>query len=243
MEATKRTVITGRGVPVRGNDIDTDRITILPNTAGCYNAEDAVRTARLAREAGLYNVFVTNGYMSAEALKLIAPVLDAANVDLKGFRDQVYRRYAGARLQPVLDSLKTMKQLGIWFEVTTLVIPGVNDGSQELQEAARFIAGELGPETPWHISRFTPTYQMVDVPPTAVSTLLRAQEIGRKAGLRYVYVGNVPGEANTICHVCGQLLIRRRVYQMVTNYITPDGRCPECGTPVAGREMAGAAVG
>ncbi|MGD8489522.1 MAG: AmmeMemoRadiSam system radical SAM enzyme [Anaerolineae bacterium] len=237
-----------------GEAIGPEQIVAAAQRAGCRSIaytyteptiffEYTYDTARAARDAGLANVYVTNGYMTGEMLEKMHPYLDAANVDLKGFRDQVYRRYAGARLQPVLDSLKTMKQLGIWFEVTTLVIPGVNDGSQELQEAARFIAGELGPETPWHISRFTPTYQMVDVPPTAVSTLLRAQEIGRKAGLRYVYVGNVPGEANTICHVCGQLLIRRRVYQMVTNYITPDGRCPECGTPVAGREMAGAAVG
>ena len=121
--------------------------------------------ARLAHEAGLANVYVTNGYMTGEMLEMLHPYLDAANVDLKGFRDEVYRRYVGARLQPVLDSLERMKRLGIWVEVTTLIIPGVNDDSQELQETARFVSGELGPETPWHISRFTPAYQMASVPP------------------------------------------------------------------------------
>jgi pyruvate formate lyase activating enzyme len=179
--------------------------------------------------------------MTGEMLEIIHPYLDAANVDLKGFRDEVYRRYAGARLQPVLDSLKRMKQLDVWLEVTTLIIPGVNDDPQDLRDAACFIAGELGPETPWHLSRFAPAYEMTDVPPTTVSTLLQAQEIGREAGLRYVYVGNVPAEANTACHVCGHLLVRRLGYQIVTSNVAPGGRCPECGTLVAGRGMAGAA--
>jgi pyruvate formate lyase activating enzyme len=195
-------------------------------------------TARLAREARLANVYVTNGYMTDEMLEMMHPYLDAANVDLKGFRDKVYRRYAGARLQPVLDSLKAMKELGIWVEVTTLIIPGVNDDLQELQDAARFVADELGRETPWHISRFSPAYQMVDVPPTPLSILLQAREIGRQAGLYYVYVGNVPEEANTTCHACGHLLIRRRGYQVVATDLTPGGHCPECGKPVEGRGMA-----
>jgi pyruvate formate lyase activating enzyme len=200
-------------------------------------------TARLAREAGLANVYVTNGYMTSEMLEVIHPYLDAANVDLKGFRDEVYRRYAGAHLQPVLDSLKTMKQLGIWVEVTTLIIPGINDDPQELQDAARFVALELGPETPWHISRFRPAYQMAEVPPTPIPILLQAQEIGREAGLFHVYVGNVPGEANTTCHACGHLLVRRLGYQVVASDIAPGGHCPECGTLVAGRGMAGIAEG
>jgi pyruvate formate lyase activating enzyme len=199
-------------------------------------------TARLAREAGLANVYVTNGYMTGEMLETLHPFLDAANVDLKGFRDSVYRKYAGARLQPVLDSLKRMKQLGIWVEVTTLVIPGVNDDPQELEDAAQFVAGELGPETPWHLSRFSPAYQMTDVPPTAISVLLQAQEAGREAGLRHVYVGNVPGEANTTCHICDHLLVRRRGYQIMAMNLARGGRCPECGTPVAGRGMAWATV-
>jgi pyruvate formate lyase activating enzyme len=199
--------------------------------------------ARPAQEAGLGNVYVTNGYMTGEMLEMLHPYLDAANVDLKGFRDEVYRRFAGARLEPVLDSLKKMRELDIWIEVTTLIIPGINDELPELSDAAQFIAEELGPETPWHLSRFTPAYQMPDVPPTAVSTLLEAQEIGREAGLFYVYVGNVPGETNTTCHVCNRQLIRRRGYQLVASDVAPGGRCPECGTRVAGRGMAGIAVG
>ena len=199
-------------------------------------------TARLAREAGLANVYVTNGYMTGEMLGQMYPYLEAANVDLKGFRDEVYRRYAGARLQPVLDSLLRMKQLGIWLEITTLIIPGINDDREELRDAARFVADELGPETPWHISRFRPAYKMADVPSTDISTLLQAQEIGREAGLYHVYVGNVPGESNTTCHACGHILIRRSGYCLLANDVGTGARCPECGTHVAGRGMAGAAA-
>jgi pyruvate formate lyase activating enzyme len=205
--------------------------------------EFAYDTARLARGRGLANVFVTNGYMTGEMLAEMHPYLDAANVDLKAFRDQVYRRYVGARLQPVLDSLKTMKRQGIWLEVTTLVIPGLNDDPAELREAAQFVAGELGPETPWHLSRFSPAYQMRDRRATPVETLLRAKEIGEEAGLRYVYVGNVPGEANTVCHACGHLLIRRYGYRILAQDVAADGTCPQCDTPVAGWGMSAVAGG
>jgi pyruvate formate lyase activating enzyme len=199
--------------------------------------EYAYDTARLAHEAGLTNVYVSNGYMTQEMLETFQPYLDAANIDLKAFRDETYRRYVGARLQPVLDAMKVMKRLGIWLEVTTLVIPGVNDDEEELRDAADFVADELGVETPWHISRFFPTYKMTDVPATPVKTLLRAREIGLETGLRYVYVGNVSDEANTVCHVCGETLIRRAGYTILENHVQPDGRCPECGTPVAGVGM------
>ena len=206
-------------------------------------------TARLAHGdgdgAGLANVYVTNGYMTAgagEMLDTIGPYLDAANVDLKAFRDETYLKYAGARLQPVLDSLVAMKRLGVWVEVTTLVIPGINDDPAELADAARFVAQELGVETPWQISRFFPAYEMTDVPPTPVSTLQRAREIGLEAGLRYVYVGNVAGEANTRCHECGRLLIRRSGYWILEHHVQPDGRCPDCGTVVAGVGMAAGRV-
>jgi pyruvate formate lyase activating enzyme len=156
-------------------------------------------SAKLARDAGLANVYVTNGYMTTETLRTIKPYLDAANVDLKGFRDETYRKYVGARLQPVLDSLREMKRLGIWIEVTTLVVPGVNDDPAELENAAKFVANDLGVDTPWHISRFFPAYKMTDASPTAVATLQRARQIGLEAGLRYVYLGNVRGEENTFC--------------------------------------------
>jgi len=196
-------------------------------------------TARLAHEAGIANIYVTNGYMTAEMLEVLHPYLDAANVDLKAFRDKTYRQYVGARLQPVLDSLKEMKRLGIWVEVTTLVVPGINDDPAELRDAARFITEELGPETPWHISRFFPAYQMSGVPPTPLSTLRQASDIGREMGLRYIYVGNVPGEANTVCHNCGRVLIRRSGYWILEYHITPESTCPDCGTPVAGVGMEG----
>ncbi|MBU1661415.1 MAG: AmmeMemoRadiSam system radical SAM enzyme, partial [Chloroflexi bacterium] len=162
--------------------------------------EYAYDTARLAHAAGIANVYVTNGYMSTEMLETFHPHLDAANVDLKAFRDETYRRYVGAGLQAVLDSLISMKRLGIWVEVTTLVIPGINDDPCELREAAQFVAQELGTETPWHISRFFPHYKMGDIPPTPVETMRRAYEIGWEEGLRYVYLGNVGGESNTVCH-------------------------------------------
>ncbi len=203
--------------------------------------EYAYDTAKLAHEEDIANVYVTNGFMTAgpgEMLETFNPYLDAANVDLKAFRDETYRRYVGARLQPVLDSLKKMKELGIWVEVTTLVIPDINDDEEEIRDAARFVAQELGPETPWHISRFYPSYQMTDRPPTPIATLEKAQQIGKEEGLRYIYVGNVPGEANTECHNCGEALIRRAGYRILGNRIESGQACPNCGTAVAGVGMA-----
>lgn len=194
-------------------------------------------TARLAHQKELSNIYITNGYMTEEMLRDFHPYLDAANVDLKAFRDETYRKYVGARLQPVLDAMKLMKRLGIWLEVTTLVIPGINDGDGELRDTADFVARELGAETPWHISRFFPDYEMKDVSTTPVETLDRARRIGLEAGLRYVYVGNLPGEADTVCHRCGEVLIRRMGYRMVENRIQPGGHCPRCGTVVSGVGM------
>lgn len=201
--------------------------------------EYAYDTARLAHDAGLANIYVTNGYVTEEMLETFQPYLDAVNVDLKAFRDETYRKYVGARLQPVLDSLKRIKALGIWLEVTTLVVPGINDDPAELRDAAQFVAHELGADTPWHISRFFPAYKMTDVPATPVPTLQRAREIGLEVGLRYVYMGNVMGVEDTFCHGCGRLLIRRSGFCILENHVRPSGRCPDCGTPVAGVGMAG----
>ncbi len=190
-------------------------------------------TARLAKEAGIANIYVTNGYMTAETLDILHPYLDAANVDLKAFQESTYKRYVGARLQPVLDSLVTMKRLGIWIEVTTLVVPGVNDDSSELRDIARFIAEELGPEVPWHLSRFFPHYNMGNIPPTPVDVLHKASSIGREEGLRHVYLGNVLGDSNTVCHQCQSVLIRRVGYWVeIVNL--QGGVCSQCGTAVAG---------
>jgi len=198
-------------------------------------------TARLAHDDSIANIYVTNGFMTEEMLETFDPHLDAANVDLKAFRDDTYQRYVGGRLQPVLDSLMKMKELGIWLEVTTLVIPGINDDPDELREAASFVAEELGPETPWHISRFRPAFKMRDKPSTPLSTLQQARDIGEEEGLRYIYVGNVPGESNTVCHHCGEMLVRRSGYRIVDNLVKKGGQCPNCGAEVAGVGMADAA--
>jgi pyruvate formate lyase activating enzyme len=197
--------------------------------------ELAYDTARLANEKGLLNVFVTNGYMTREALEMIHPYLDAANVDLKAFSDDFYKTYCSAKLNPVKDTLVSMKSLGIFVEVTTLIIPGLNDGVQELTELASFLATSLGAEVPWHISRFHPTYRLMNHPPTPVKTLLMAREIGINAGLKYVYTGNVPGEASekTFCYSCGKVLIDRWGFS-INSYSIEDGRCPDCGAVIDG---------
>jgi pyruvate formate lyase activating enzyme len=202
--------------------------------------EFALDTARLAHEQGLMNVFVTNGYMTPEALEMVAPFLDGANVDLKAFSDDFYKQQCGARLAPVKTTLRNMKRLDVLVEVTTLLIPGLNDDPHELEALAAFLVNDLGPETPWHISRFHPTYRLTDRPATPVETLRKAREIGLKAGLRYVYMGNVPGEdgENTTCHKCGTRLIERWGFTIRRNGVV-DGRCPKCAQPVYGVGMAG----
>jgi pyruvate formate lyase activating enzyme len=196
--------------------------------------ELAYDTAKIAAENGLANVFVTNGFMTAEAVEKIAPYLTAANVDLKSFRDEFYKKYCGARLQPVLESLQCMKEKGIWVEITTLLIPGMNDSEEELEDIARFIA-RLGKETPWHISRFHPQYKILNLPATSIALLNRAVQIGREAGLKYVYSGNVPGDdgENTRCFHCGKLLIGRYGFK-VTGVHLKDKKCEQCGTDLDG---------
>jgi pyruvate formate lyase activating enzyme len=197
--------------------------------------EYAYDTAQLAHRAGLANIYVTNGYMTQEMLEIIHPYLDAANVDLKAFRKETYHKYVGAGLQPILDNLKLMKNLGVWLEVTTLVIPDLNDDPAELRDAAQFIAQELGVDTPWHISRFYPANKMMGVQPTPLAALQQAREIGLQEGLYYVYVGNIPndGSQDTYCPKCGSVLIRRPGYWIVENKIS-EGCCPSCGTAIAG---------
>ena len=196
--------------------------------------ELALATGRLAVEAGLRNVFVTNGYMTAEALALIAPVLHGANVDLKSFSDRYYRKVCGATLAPVLETIRRMRERSIWVEVTTLVIPGRNDSDEELTALARWLVS-VDRDMPWHVSAFYPTYKMTDVPPTPVEALHRAAHLGREAGLRYVYSGNVPGDPleNTACPDCGRWLLRRRGFRVTENRLE-DGRCPVCKKAIAG---------
>jgi pyruvate formate lyase activating enzyme len=199
--------------------------------------ELAYDTAKLATENGLKNTFVTNGYMTPEALETIQPYLHAANVDLKSFRDETYRRVIGGRLEPVLESIRLMKQMGIWVEVTTLIIPGMNDSHEELRDIARFVAS-TGVEVPWHVSRFHPDYRMQDRKATPLETLRMARQLGGEAGLRYVYCGNVPGEEgeNTHCYMCKALLIKRWGFEVMENRIR-QAKCPDCSTPVNGIDM------
>ncbi len=202
--------------------------------------ELAYDTAVLARQQGLRNVFVTNGYISEPAQRKLAPVLDAANVDLKFFRDESYRRISRVRLEPILAAIRLYHELGVWIEVTTLVVPGLNDSDEELRDIARFVRS-VDPEIPWHVSQFYPAYKMLDRPPTPVATLERAREIGEREGLAYVYVGNVPGAAgeSTFCPGCGDCLIERQGLRLVENRVR-DGRCPACGHAIAGVNMDGA---
>jgi len=196
--------------------------------------EFAHDTGRLAREKGLKNIFVTNGFMTQEALEAASGWLDAANVDLKSFRDDFYRRHCGARLDPVLQTLKGMKKRGIWVEVTTLIIPTLNDDEGELREIAEFVRS-LGDEVPWHVSRFHPRYKVQDLSPTPVKTIHRAIEIGLQAGLKHVYSGNVQGEGgeSTQCGKCGHLLIGRQGYFITANNLR-GSQCSRCGTVLAG---------
>ena len=233
---------------IPGEDISPEEIVAMAKKTGCKTIaytyteptiyfEYAYDIARMATGAGLKNIFVTNGYMTEEALRTIHPHLHGANVDLKSFRDEFYRRHCGARLAGVLRSLNVMKELGVWVEITTLIIPGLNDGEEELRELARFIAS-LGPETPWHISRFHPMYKMLDRPPTSVRVLEQVRQIGLQAGLRYVYTGNVPGDPgeDTFCYRCGRILVDRMGFSVLKNQVR-GGKCGHCGTEIDGVEL------
>ena len=197
--------------------------------------EYALDIARLSHENGLKNLFVTNGYMQKGALTQIAPLMDAANVDLKAFSEAFYRDIVGARLSEMLDSLRCFRELGIWLEITTLLIPGLNDTDQELRDLARFIVTDLGKDVPWHVTAFHPAYALRNCPPTPPGTLLRARAIGRAEGLRHVYSGNIPGAGgeSTVCPSCGKTVIERRGFSLQALHLTK-GSCDFCGAALAG---------
>ncbi|MFH1874543.1 MAG: AmmeMemoRadiSam system radical SAM enzyme [Pseudomonadota bacterium] len=202
--------------------------------------EYALDCAKLAKENNIGNNFVTNGYMTREAIDLIRPYLDAANVDLKAFRKDTYRKLIGAQLDGVCDSIKYLKENGVWLEVTTLIIPGVNDDPAELKDLASFLV-EVGRDIPWHVSRFYPGYQITDIPPTPVETLRKAYEIGKKVGLRYIYLGNVkePAMERTYCYKCNEILIERSGYSVESNSISEKSQCPSCKAEIDGIGMKG----
>ncbi len=187
----------------------------------------------LASEAGLKNVWVSNGYMSGKMLDENMTLMDAINVDIKAFDDSVLRKYAGAHLQPILDNCVRLKKAGVWLEVTTLLIQGINDDEVQVRGLAEFIANQLGKDTPWHINRYFPQPQFDEIPATPPGVIAKAVKIGKDTGLQFVYSGNLGGNEDTYCPVCGELLITRNSVWMNENKIE-NGRCPKCGTKIAG---------
>ena len=195
--------------------------------------EYAYDTARIAKKKGIANTFVTNGYMTKEAIEKIKPYLDAANIDLKFFTDKSYSKICGGKLQPVLDSINNMRDAGIWVEVTTLIVPGENDSEKELRGIAKFLS-ETGKDIPWHISRFHPDYKYTSSYPTPIETIKKAKEIGQEEGLKYVYIGNVPTHGETICHGCGKVMIDRSGFTAEILEDFDQGKCTSCGTLIEG---------
>lgn len=197
--------------------------------------EYALDTGKLAKGHKLGNVFVTNGYMTREAIDLISPYLNAANVDLKAFRKETYKKVMKANLDGVLDSIIYMKEKGIWLEITTLIVPEMNDDDAEIRDIAKFIA-KTGIEIPWHISRFIPQYNRNETRPTPYETLKRAYDIGKEEGLRYVYLGNVRGDKSesTFCYNCNEIIIERNGYEVISINLDSEGRCKKCLTPFDG---------
>lgn len=230
---------------ILGEDISPEEIVTDALSANCQSIsytyteptifmEFAYDTAKLAVKKGLKNNFVTNGYMTKEALEEIKPYLHAANVDVKSFREEFYKKVCGARLAPVLDSVKLMREMGIWVEVTTLIIPTQNDSEEELRDIARWLY-KIDSSVPWHISAFYPAYKMTSLPRTPASTIDRAREIGFEEGLKYVYTGNIPGDAgeSTYCYNCKEPLIERYGF-FVRRNVVDDSKCPYCGVEING---------
>lgn len=226
---------------------DPEQIVALAQQGGAkviassYNeplitSEWAVGVFRSAQAAGLRCAYISNGNATSEVLDYLQPYLSAYKVDLKTMQDRQYRKLGGV-LQNVLDTIRMAHVRGLWIEVVTLVVPGFNDSTEELMDAARYIHS-VSPDIPWHVTGFHPDYKMLEPPPTAVTTLVRAAEIGLEAGLKYVYAGNLPGRVaeyeNTFCPNCRTTLIERRGYSIRSYRMTPEGACKECGTAVPG---------
>ena len=233
-----------QGGRIIGEEITPSEIVAEADQSGCESIaytyteptiflEYALDTARLAHREGIRNVFVSNGYMTPEAAQEILPFLDGINIDLKGISDDFYHKVVGGTLRPVLHSIERLFQAGVWVEVTTLLIPGLNDNVESLRWIAEAICG-ISPTIPWHISRFFPAYKLADQPPTPVATLQEARRIGREVGLHYIYVGNVPGEGeDTYCPACGRLVLKRIGFKIKENRLQ-EGGCPSCGAILDG---------
>lgn len=233
--------ITKDGREIIGEKLPPEKVVAEALATGCRSIaytyteptiffEYAQDTARLAKKKGLANLFVTNGYQTPETIEKMKGLIDAANVDLKSYSEEFYQKICGARLAPVLESIKNLYRAGIFLEITTLVVPGQNDSEKELTQIAQFIAS-VSPDIPWHLSRFHPDYQMTDLSPTPLKTLTTAYQIGKKSGLKFVYLGNVATETgeNTYCPQCQTLNIRRRGYETEILTVDKKGHCPKCG--------------
>ena len=197
--------------------------------------EYMLATARLAREVGLVSVVVSNGFINPEPLKELCAAVDAIKVDLKGYDEGFYREVCGGELQPVLEAIRTIYESGIHLEIVNLVVPTLNDSLDQLRDLARWVAQEVSPDVPLHFTRFQPQYKLTNLPPTPLETLERAWEVAREEGLRFAYVGNVPGHPgnNTICPACGKTIIAREGFA-VTDYRLNAGACSYCGEPIPG---------
>ena len=225
-------------------DVTPEQLVSLAVEKGCksisytYNEPTifypfAKDVALLTKEAGLKNVFVSNGFESPEVIDDMVGIIDAFNIDIKGFKDEYYKKYLKGGLEGVLDTLKLLKERNFWVECTTLIVPGDNDSDEELQDIANFIAKELDVNTPWHISAFHPDYKVNDKGATPVETLQRAYNIGKEAGLNFIYMGNILNDNTTYCPNCGESLIQRVGFSVRKNILN-NGKCPKCGTEIAG---------
>lgn len=210
-----------------------------PSIAFTYNEptlffEQSYEAAALAKAEGFKTILVSNGFMSPAYLQSMSKRIDAANIDLKSFSNDFYHKFCKGRLEPVLDNLKRVRELGWWLEVTTLLIPGINDSPEEVRQIAEFIKTELGAEVPWHISAFHGAAHMLNHPSTPLFKLEEAWHIGVDAGLKHVYTGNAQTMlgANTVCPSCGRVLIERKGYSVRRRF--KDGLCPGCQTAIAG---------
>ena len=230
---------------IRGHEATPEMLVAAALRTACrslaftYNeptvfVELVAATAALGQERGLPSILVSNGFMSSGCLEVLGPLVRAANIDLKAFSEDFYHRYCGARLRPVLDNLVRMRALGLWLEVTTLILEGLNNGEAELRALARFVRDELGADTPWHVTAFRPAYRMTDHPATRAAALRRCRDIGLEEGLRFVYTGNVfcAGGGDTLCPQCGAPCLERQGWQVVMR--TDTGVCPRCGSRLPG---------
>ncbi|MFB0522360.1 MAG: AmmeMemoRadiSam system radical SAM enzyme [Candidatus Bathyarchaeia archaeon] len=233
---------------IKGSDFPPEKVVEATKENGCHGIsytyteptiffEYAYDTAILAHKEGIFNTFVTNGYMTPEAVRVIAPYLDAATVDFKGAGEPEFCKEFCSVLsvEPIYEALKEMKKEGIHVEITNLVVPKIGDSLDRIRELAEWVRDNLGKDTAFHLLRFHPNYQTTDIPSTSRKTLEEACDVAKEVGLHYVYMGNVPGHRceNTYCPGCGELLVKRFSFDVVKWSLTEDMRCPECGETIA----------